>query len=230
MSEEGTITIRKESLWKYSTFILAAVLIVGAFMFFGKNDSGTTGRTVNNPSVPAQGEKVEVSLDDDAVLGNPNAPVTIVEFSDYQCPFCGRFWSDTLPDIKKNYIETGKVKLVYRDFPLESIHPMAMPAAIALECVREKGKDEAYWKMHDKVFANQGTLSVDNLKKWAKELGYDIGTCLDSEKFKSEVQNDLQQGSSYGVRGTPAFFINGNLISGAQPYSVFEQAIEAELK
>ena len=118
MSEE-TITIRKDSLWKYSTFILAALFIVGAFLFFSQGDKNPSANVVNNPSpnAPVQGARVEVSADDDAILGDKNAPVAIIEFSDYQCPFCRKFWQDTLPQLKTDYIDTGKVKLVYRDFP-----------------------------------------------------------------------------------------------------------------
>src|SRR3989338_6499480 len=175
-SKGDTITIKKDDLWKYSTFILAALLIVVvAVSFFGNGSSPTakvvdTVATGNTP--PTQPSQVVASEDDDAILGDKNAEVTIIEFSDYQCPFCGRFWSDTLPSIKSEYIDSGKVKLVFRDFPLTSIHPLAQPSAEAVECVREKGGDEAYYKMHDKIFANQPSLSESNLKAWAKELGY----------------------------------------------------------
>src|SRR3989344_6683922 len=94
---------------------------------------------------------VSASEDDDAVLGNEDAPVTIIEFSDYQCPFCRKFWTETLGQIKSEYIDTGKVKLVFRDFPLSSLHPQAQASAEAAECVKEKGGDEAYFKMHDKM-------------------------------------------------------------------------------
>lgn len=227
MSEEGTITIKKDDLWKYSTFVLVAVLVFGSFFVFTGNGS-PTGNVVNDGPAPTP-SVVKASIDDDAVLGDKNAPVTIIEFSDYQCPFCGRFWSETLGQIKTQYIDTGKVKFVYRDFPLTSIHPMAQPAAEATECIRDKGGDEAFWKLHDEIFANQQILSVDNLKKWANEIGYDIGSCLDSGEFKSEVLKDLTDGQSAGARGTPYFVVNGQVVSGAQPFSVFQQIIEAEL-
>ena len=232
-SKGDTITIKKDDLWKYSTFILAALLIVVvAVSFFGNGSSPTakvvdTGATGNTP--PTQPSQVVASEDDDAILGDKNAEVTIIEFSDYQCPFCGRFWSDTLPSIKSEYIDSGKVKLVFRDFPLTSIHPLAQPSAEAVECVREKGGDEAYYKMHDKIFANQPSLSESNLKAWAKELGYDITSCLDSGKFKNEVQKDTQDAQAAGGRGTPYFVINGKPLSGAQPFSAFKQIIDAEL-
>ena len=227
-SPESVITIKKDAIWKYSTFVLLVVLVIGGFVAFSGNDNPSpTGNVVagneNNQAV------VEVSEDDDAVLGSPDAPVTIIEFSDYQCPYCERFWSQTLPLIKEKYIDTGKAKLIFRDFPLDSIHPMATPAAIASECVHELGGDSGYYKYHDKLFENQASLSIDNMKKWAKELGYNIDSCLDSKKYKNEVSKDMQDGSAVGVQGTPAFFVNGKLISGAQPFSVFKQAIEAEL-
>lgn len=249
MNEEKTITLKKQDLWKYSTFVLGAILIVGIFFFFaGNNDNSQTGNAlVNNPAgnVPSPTARAEVSEDDDPVLGDENAPVTIIEFSDYQCPFCRKFWTETFNDLKKDYIDTGKVKFIYRDYPLESIHPTAVQSAEAANCVREKGGDEAYYKMHDKIFQEgnkldggdpitgpvRGTAQYDltELKKWAKDIGYDIGSCLDSGKFESEIQKDLEDGSAAGVSGTPGFFVNGQLISGAQPYSVFEQLIEAEL-
>jgi len=197
-------------------------LVSGVVPLSGNAGVDATG--TNAPSTP-----IDVSTDDDAVLGDINAPVTIIEFSDYQCPFCAKFWSETLPLLKKDYIDTGKVKLVYRDYPLD-FHPVAQSAAEAAECIRGAAKsDAAYFEMHDKIFANQLSLSIDNLKKWAKELGYDIGGCLDSKKFENEVQADLQVGASYGVSGTPAFFIDGILIEGAQPYSAFKKIIDAQL-
>jgi len=170
----------------------------------------------------------DVSADDDPFIGDPNAPVTIIEFSDYQCPFCQRFWSETLPLIKENYIDTGKVKLVYRDYPLPS-HPSAHVAAQAAECVRSMSDDETYFEYHDQLFANMGSISDASVRLWAEEMGFDISTCLDSSEFEAEVSADLAEGSAAGVSGTPSFFVNGKPISGAQPYSVFEQLIEAEL-
>jgi len=175
-----------------------------------------------------QPEAVQVSEDDDASLGNANAPVKIVEFSDYQCPFCARFYSDTLPDLKKNFIDTGKAKFVYRDFPL-SFHKEAQKAAEATECAEEQGK---FWEMHDKIFENQGAIGVDSLKTYASELGLDtnqFNSCLDSGKYASEVQKDFSDGKAAGVSGTPTFFVNGKKLVGAQPYEAFEQIINQEL-
>lgn len=246
MSDEETLTIKKDTLWKYSTFLLLVVLIVGGFFVFS-GDKSTTGQTVQQPTqLPSQPSQVTASADDDPVLGDKNAPVTMIEFSDYQCPFCRKFWTETLPSIKSEYIDTGKVKFVYRDFPLTSIHPGAEPAAEAAECVRDLyGGDQAYFRMHDKIFQEQNKLdggdsvtgpvrgtaqfSSDDLKQWAKDLGYNIDSCLDSGKFRNEVQKDLSDATSADGQGTPYFVINDKPLSGAQPFSAFKQVIDAEL-
>ena len=188
-------------------------------------------------------------MDDDAVLGDANAPVTIIEFSDYQCPFCRKFWTESYPQIKSQYIDTGKVKIVFRDLPLTSLHPMAQASAEAAECVRELGGDDAYYEYHDKMFSEQNILDSGNptgtvsktiqytstdLKSWATEIGYNIGTCLDSGKYSSEVQKDARDAQAAGGTGTPYFVImgsdgKGSALSGAQPFSAFKQVIDSKL-
>ncbi|MBU1120325.1 DsbA family protein [Candidatus Micrarchaeota archaeon] len=178
--------------------------------------------------VQAKADPTEVSADDDAFLGSEDAPVTIIEFSDYECPFCARFYSQTLPSLKEKYIETGKAVFIYRDFPL-GFHQFAQKAAEATECADEQGK---FWEMHDKIFENQDALDEASLKKYAEEIGLNSGefnSCLDSGEMTSEVQKDLSEGQTYGVSGTPSFFINGRTLVGAQPLSAFEQIIEDEL-
>jgi protein-disulfide isomerase len=247
MSDKVIFTIRKDALWRYSTFLLLALIILGGFVFFlGGNNSSVRNVAGNNVQQGIQPSQITVSADDDPILGDANAPVEIIEFSDYQCPFCRKFWTETFHKLKADYIDTGKVKFVYRDFPLTSIHPAAEPAAEAANCVREQGGDEAYFKMHNKIFQEgnildggdpitgpvRGTVQfgTTELKKWAQEIGYDIGSCLDSGKYSSEVRGDLSDAQAAGGRGTPYFIINGKPLSGAQPYSVFKQMIEAELK
>ena len=171
---------------------------------------------------------VDIDAGGNAVKGDTDAPVTIIEFSEYQCPFCKRYVDQTLTQIQEKYIDTGKVKYVFRDFPL-SFHNNAKPAAIATECVREKGGDDAYWDYHDVLFENNTALDSDSLKKYASDMGYDIADCLDNEKYADEVDTDFKAGQAVGVQGTPAFFINGRFLSGAQPFSVFEKVIEEEL-
>ena len=175
-------------------------------------------------------EKENITMmDDDAIKGDVNAPITIIEFSDYQCPYCGRYVSETYGKIKENYIDTGKVRYVFRDFPL-GFHTNAKRAAMASECVREQGGDDAFWEYHDTLFENQNELSADKLKEYASGMGYEIASCLDTEKYANEVDSDTKEGVSFGVSGTPTFFINGKKLVGAQPYSAFESVIEAALK
>jgi protein-disulfide isomerase len=232
MSEEGTVTVQKSTIWKVSTIILGILLVISLFTggFGLKGDKQDTPPTIPTGAVAGlPSTPVDVSVDDDPVKGEKNAPVTIIEFSDFQCPFCGRFFLEALPQIEEKYIKTGKARLVYRDFPLSSLHPMAQKAAEASECADEQGK---FWEMHDKIFQNQGTLSLSNLKQWATDLKLDtkrFNTCLDSSKYASEVQKDFNDGQAAGVSGTPSFFINGQLLVGAQPFSSFQAAIESEL-
>ncbi|PKL36906.1 hypothetical protein CVV38_03365 [Candidatus Peregrinibacteria bacterium HGW-Peregrinibacteria-1] len=170
--------------------------------------------------------------DDDPVLGDPNAPVTIVEFSDYQCPYCQLFHQETYPQIKEQYIETGKVKLVYRDFPLEN-HPQAIDAAIAAQCVQLIEGDSKYFEMHDQIFiGGPAKLSREDLIGYATTIGIDSTTfegCLNDNDFEEEVLKDLADGRALGFQGTPSFLINGISLEGAQPFEVFEQIIEREL-
>ena len=250
-SETVTFSFKKDDIWKYSTFILGAILIIGAFVFFNSDNSNTgTGNVANNPSAgDTAPSTVKASVDNDAMLGSADAKVTIIEFSDYQCPFCRKFWTETYSQVKTQYIDTGKVNLVFRDFPLTSIHPMAQKSAEAAECVKEKGGDKAYFEMHDKMFEEQNILdsgnkdgpvtktasyTTDDLKAWAKEIGYDISSCLDSGKYTSEVQKDTQDATASGGRGTPYFVIInadgvGTPVSGAVPFSSFQSALEAAL-
>lgn len=171
--------------------------------------------------------------DDDAVLGKKDAKVTLIEFTDYQCPFCARHFTQTFSQIKSEYVDTGKVKYIVRDFPL-SIHPNAPKASEATECAEDQGK---FWEMHDAIFQKQSLWgSAPNapelFKQYATELGLnatDFSNCLDSGKYIAEVQKDFADGSSGGVTGTPAFFVNGKKLSGAQPFASFKAAIDAEL-
>jgi len=138
--------------------------------------------------------RVQVSVDDDPSKGLATAPVTIIEFSDFECPFCARFYSQTLNQIEEKYIKTGKVRLVYRDYPL-SFHPSAQKAAEGAECADEQGK---FWEMHDKIFENQQAMGVSDLKRYAQEFGLNtsqFNDCLDSGKMASEVKKDFQDGS-----------------------------------
>lgn len=215
-----------------SAIIVAGALIAFAVVYSGRGGSlPVPGQTsVVNNTAPSASVVLGDLADDDPALGDPNAPVTMVEFADFQCPFCGRMFSDTLPQIKEKYVKTGKVKFVYRDFPLSSIHPFAQKAAEAGECADDQGK---FWQLHDIIYTRQQQLSHENLKKWAEEVGLNtaqFSQCLDSGKYADEVVKDLQDGQNAGVTGTPATFVNGRLVSGALPYAQFEVVIEEALR
>jgi len=180
-----------------------------------------------NPQPSAPSGPVDVAIGNGAVLGNQDAKITIIEFSDFQCPYCEKFYSETFPQLKKEYIDTGKAKLIFRNFPL-SFHENAMPSALAAECAKEQGK---FWEYHDKLFENQQALDSSSLKKYALDLKLEINKfndCLDNKKYQSEIQQDIQDGQSAGVTGTPSFFINGIPLEGAQPFSAFKQVIDSQ--
>jgi protein-disulfide isomerase len=178
-----------------------------------------------------------IGVDDDPALGDPKAKVTIIEFGDYQCPSCRMFWKEVEPRLRKDYVDTGKVRLVYRDFPIVQLHPEAALAAVAANCA---GAQDKYWQYHDKVFREQYNKGDDlvrfkdaDLKKWAKDLNLDaaaFNACVDSGRYSDEVAKDMADGDGIGIQGTPTFFINGRVVGGAQPYPVFRQIIEEELK
>lgn len=189
-----------------------------------------------------QKQPLKISIDDDPVRGNTDAPITIIEFSDFQCPFCARFHVQTLPLLLENYIDTGKVKLVYRDFPIQNIHPNAMPAAVAAECADEQGK---YWEYHDKLFENQNqwseletTEAISMFTRYAFEIELNqeqFDACLTSGKYLNEIRVDLNDGRDYGVTGTPGFFIGNDELGfvelkGAQPFESFKKVIDLQLK
>lgn len=184
------------------------------------------------PDVPATPERMSVSADDDPSIGPADAPVTIVEFSDYQCPYCKRFRDQTLDQLLSTY--EGKIRFVYRDFPLNGIHPAAQQAAEAAECADDQGQ---FWAMHDLIFQGQNALAkapgaTDLFKVYAAKLKLDMeqfSTCLESGMHASEVQRDLEDGIAYGVNDTPTFFINGQLVSGAVPFATLAELIDQEL-
>lgn len=178
-----------------------------------------------------------IGVDDDPVLGDPKAKVTIIEFGDYQCPFCRIFWKDTLPRLRKECLDTGKVRLVFRDFP-QSVHPEAAAAAQAAECADDQ---QRYWPYHDKIFREQDRRGQEgevvrfraaDLKRWGADVGLDAAAfneCVDSGRHKDEVAKDYADAAGVGIQGTPVFFVNGRALFGAHPFATFQKVIEEEL-
>lgn len=230
-------------------------MLTNKVMFLEKNQkTGSNSLTANNQPNDAPGQQAiptedlspkKISVDDDPIMGDKNAKITIIEFSDYECPFCKSFYDDTLPQIKKEYIDTGKAKLVLRDLPL-SFHQNAPKEAEAAECAREQGGDEAYFRYHDEIFkrtTSNGTgLALDQLSVIANDLelsGDELQTCLDADKYKAEVDKDVADAGKAGASGTPSFFIgksspdgtiNGTPLIGAQPFSAFKTVIDQQLQ
>ena len=177
--------------------------------------------------------KAKVNLEGFAMLGSKKAPLTIVEFTDYQCPFCQRFHTTAFPDLKKNYIDTGKVRFYSRDLPL-NFHPDAMRAAEAARCASDQGQ---FWRLRDVMGANPNKLDMDSLVADATDLKMDVKAfraCVESEKYKSAVQTDVMEAMKIGANGTPTFMVgkstpngvDGELMVGAQPYPMFEEKLQ----
>ena len=266
-NEEKNITIKKSTYNNLRKGMIAAIAII---TFLGGYTIGTLDDNSNSyvtnedlkeiiseieskaaaapapqsaqiPTQPTAPQVFRISLDDDPVKGNPNAPVTIVEYSDFQCPFCLRFFQQTLPLIEKNYIDTGKIKFVYKDLPLDSLHPNARAAHIAAECADEQGK---FWKYHDVLFKKQpqwSNLASSELQNKFTEFATDMGlkaakfkSCMQSPNIADEVNKDILEAASYGATGTPTFFIGNEedgfvKLVGAQPYQSFQAVIDSLL-
>lgn len=219
--------------------IAAAVLYVGEFS--GRAPRAAAPAAGGSREVSAAGAAVGDLTDDDPSLGDPSSPVTFVEFGDFQCPFCGRFFQETEPKIIETYVKTGKVRFVYRDFAFLGDESVA--AAEAAECAREQGK---FWPYHDRLYRfiwdnyyaknqngeNVGAFSETNLKRLAADVGLEsgpFGECFSSHRYKAEVEKDTAAGRAAGVNGTPTAFINGKMVVGALPFSQFQAAIEDAL-
>jgi protein-disulfide isomerase len=197
------------------------------------------GRATASPPPPVAPESLEMNVASAFARGKPGAPLVVVEFSDFQCPFCGRHAKQTLPQIEREYVETGKVVYVMRNLPLESIHPDAFRAAAAAECAGAQGK---YWEMHEKLFSNQQALGAGDLARYAQEAGAEpaaFKSCFDTDAHAGKIRQDLSDAQAAGITGTPTFFLgypdgNGKVkvvrrIQGAQPFPVFKAAIDGLL-
>lgn len=187
---------------------------------------------------PQPPQKASIDLGNPShVLGNSSAPVTLVEYSDYQCPYCKSFHTGSFAELKKNFIDTGKVRFVSRDLPLD-FHPFAMKASVAGLCAGDQGK---FWQMRDTLISNSSALGPEAILKYAQDLSLDMKSfraCLDSDKHKTEIQKDLAEAAALNISGTPTFLLgktsgnklNGVVLVGAQPYATFDAAIQEALK
>lgn len=211
------------------TLLIAAlplVFLLGlgmGWLFWGSNSPSAAGQA----AAPAEQKRYNVSDGGNSAIGPADAPVTLIEFSDYQCPYCKLWYDQVYQRLMKEY--EGKLRFVYRDFPLTGIHPDAAPAAQAANCA---GEQNAYFKFHDALFSDQYGLGQNAYLQYATDLGLDMTafkTCLSENRYADEVDADLKDGFSIGVASTPTFFVNGVIIVGAQPYEAFKQIIDQEL-
>lgn len=250
-----------------AALIFLSILALTAFMWVKSNSQMTaikeTGQVpetqpfastlpsenTNQPSGTSQAQtlftKLKVAIDDDPVMGDPSAKITIIEFSDFECPRCKKFFETALPELKKQYLDTGIAKLVYRDFPLD-YHANSIKEAQAAECARDQGGDAVYFNYHDEIFkrtkSNGTGLPLSELPLIAGDLELDsvrFQQCLDSGKYESEVLKDLSDGKMAEVVGTPTFFIGrvnpggefeGMKLGGAYPFRTFQLIIDYQLK
>ncbi len=230
------------------SILVAAVMIGGAITFAslykgapapsGTAGGATTPSTQPQPSISAS--QVMQLTSHDSILGNANAPVTLIEYGDYQCPFCGEFFSQTQPQIVANYVNTGKVRMVFRNFAF--LGPESTAAAQAAECAEDQNK---LWPYHDALYAGKvadvqkggseddGFFNRTLFLKLASQVGLNIPqftSCIDSNKFSSQVAQEKSDAAAAGVNATPTVFINGTQVEGAQPYTAFKSVIDAALQ
>lgn len=178
-------------------------------------------------ATPQQIKRYDVPVDDDPSQGPADAQITLIEFSDYQCPYCSKWHNEVWPKLKEAF--PGQIRFVYRDFPLMGLHESAAPAAQAANCA---GEQDQYWAYHDKLFSGDYDFSSDGFKKIAGDISLDTAKfdeCVSTERFKAEVEADYQYAAELGIRSTPTFFVNGIPLVGAQPYEVFKELIDKEL-
>ncbi|MBI2004314.1 DsbA family protein [Candidatus Pacearchaeota archaeon] len=233
MTEES-ITIKKNTLWKVGTFIFAILFLLSVFGAFNGNGK-VIKEIIPSDNAPSASGNAKIKIEDnDPVLGDTTAEISIVEFSDFQCPFCGRAHADALADMRKSDgFKNGEYNFIYKQFPLTSIHSHAQNAGEASLCAQDQGK---FWEYHDTLFANQQALDDASLKFYAQQLGLDAATfdaCLDGDEKASEVKKEIQQAVDAGGQGTPYFVVINNknkkteAVSGAVPWSQIEEAINA---
>lgn len=248
-SKNYSVSIPKFALNNKSYTPILIILLMVASFFLGSlttkvqylQKGATTGTAPSNPqaAVPGQptapppGAKVNVAKGNFPILGNKNAKVTVIEFADFRCPFCEKFFTDTETQLIKDYVNTGKVQLAFRNYAF--LGAASTVAANAAECANEQNK---FWDMHDYFYKNQppesdtSMYTVDNLSQIAGTLGMNTNqfkSCLSANKYQKNVDQDFSDGQKAGVSGTPSTFIDGQLTVGAQPYANFKTIIDAEL-
>ena len=225
-----TVTFKRSHFYTMLVVLSFFAGILVGYMAWGRNGSASVAAQPAAQQQQAAAptyRRYEIPTEGSYSIGPEDAPITIVEFSDYQCPFCVRWHDQVYNQLLAAY--PGKIRFVYRHLPLTQIHPQALPAAEAAMCA---GEQNAYWQYHDRLFANQEMLGDDLYVQIAEELGLSMdsfNTCRESHKYQAEIQADMDFAIGLGVQSTPTFFINGLAVVGAQPLDVFRQVIDKEL-
>lgn len=235
-SPDDRLVFKRSHLYAALLPLAFVVGLAAGYLFWGRSASPVARQAAPaqqaNQGQPAQEQaaqsvrRYDVPEDDDPSLGPADAPITIIEFSDYECPYCRKWYNEVFLRLQRDYAK--EVRIVFRDFPLSSIHPNAIPAAVAANCAGEQG---AYWEYHNLLFSSSD-LDPETYLEYARQLKLDqkaFQTCLEDGKNEEEVMADYQYAAALGVRSTPTFFVNGIPVIGAQPYDVFSELIEKEL-
>lgn len=221
------IRFRRRTLYAFLLPLAFVAGLAAGYLMWGSQGSQSSPTVVAEVAgTPAPPARMDVSTDGDPEIGPENAPITIVEFSDFNCPYCQRFAQLTFKTLMDSYPD--QIRFVYRDFPITSQESFV--AAQAAQCARDQG---AYWPFHDALFSGQHPLGHDAYRQYAQQLGLDADAliaCVDSGKYADEVQQDAHDAAGLGVTGTPTFFINGIPLVGAQPMSEFARVIDGELQ
>lgn len=224
-----TVTFKKSHF--YSALVVLAFFagLLSGYALWGRGSAAAATPSNQAAAAPTQQafRRYDIPTDGFPSIGPADAPITLVEFSDYQCPYCQRWYEQVYQPLMDAY--PGKIRLVYRNLPLTQIHPQAMSAAEAALCA---GDQNAYWDFHNQLFENFDALGEDLYASLAADLGLDAAafeTCMSGRKHQAAIQSDMQFALELGVQSTPTFFINGLAVVGAQPLSVFQQVIDREL-
>ena len=230
---EEFITFKRSHFYSVLVVLAFGVGILVGYVLWGRGTVATapaaqqpSGQVAGAPTAPPQFIRYDIPTEGYPSLGPDDAPITIVEFSDFQCPFCRRFHDETYQALLDAY--PGQIRFVYRNLPLTSIHPAAMPSAVASLCANDQN---AYWEFHEKLFSSEN-LDEATFVQYATDLNLDVDeftACLSSGKHDEYIQQDMNFALDLGVQSTPTFFINGLAIVGAQPLSSFQQLIDKEI-
>lgn len=230
--DSNTMTFKRTHVYAALLPLAFVTGLAVGFMLWGRTTAVVppvaAGQVAEVPvEPPKEVKRYDIPEDDDPVFGPENAPITIIEFSDYECPYCRKWHLEVLPRLLEAYPD--QIRLVYRDFPLTNIHANATPAASAANCA---GEQDSYWEFNELLYSMSNDLNISGYQAYADQLELDMDSfneCLESGRYNSEVMADFEYAANLGVSSTPTFFVNGIPVVGAQPFEAFAQLINQEL-